>query len=139
MDRFLNAERESDATSRQAAVAADVAAVTTSSEYVITDDQFIAGLANRATPPMLVDTSFVRILSGDLSSAELERYASNPCTAAVLFFTRRLSLARLVGFRDLVARNYRRVKSYGPHQQLWMRAHRSCARPASLPNGARAQ
>jgi hypothetical protein len=35
--------------------------------YVITDDQYTVAQANRDTPPELVDTSKVRVLSGDLT------------------------------------------------------------------------
>ena len=55
----------------QLAVAQYLERHTAPNDYVITDDPLVLYLANRETPPELVDTSFVRLQSGGLTSAEL--------------------------------------------------------------------
>src|SRR5262249_2852406 len=46
-------------------------ASTAPGDLVISDDQFATALAGRSTPPELVDTSLVRVKSGDLTVDEL--------------------------------------------------------------------
>src|SRR5205823_3815526 len=52
-------------------VANDVRNAIAPDQYIITDGQFVAALADRNTPPDLVDTSMVRIASGYLKSQQL--------------------------------------------------------------------
>jgi 4-amino-4-deoxy-L-arabinose transferase-like glycosyltransferase len=65
-------------------------AETAPSQLVITDDQYLAALAGRDTPPQLVDTSLVRVSSGDLSTRSVEAIAERSGTHAFLFSTGRL-------------------------------------------------
>jgi hypothetical protein len=65
-------------------------AETAASQPVITDDQYLAALAGRDTPPQLVDTSMVRVSSGDLDAASVEAIAAGSGTHAFLFSTGRL-------------------------------------------------
>jgi hypothetical protein len=58
---------------------------------VVSDDQYIVALANRDTPPQLVDTSLVRIRSGDLTAEEVKAASQGPDGTAFLFATHRLS------------------------------------------------
>lgn len=69
---------------------AGLQAVTKPSEYVVTDDQYMAALAGRSTPPQLVDTSLVRVASGDLNTRSIEVIAERTGTHAFLFSTGRL-------------------------------------------------
>jgi hypothetical protein len=55
-----------------AQVAADLERATGPGQWVITDAQFAAALANRDTPPWLVDTSVTRISSGYLTRTYLK-------------------------------------------------------------------
>jgi hypothetical protein len=100
-------------------VAADLQRLITPNEQVITDAQFIAGLANRNVPPSLVDTSLVRIQSGYLTSQQVIVAASSPQVHAVLFFTGRLQ--RLSGFHAWVALHFHLAYRYGAGQELWVR------------------
>ena len=71
-------------------------ALTPPSEPVVTDDQYLAALAGRDTPPQLVDTSMVRIASGDLTTQSIEAIAERSGSHAFLFSTGRfLQLAGL--------------------------------------------
>lgn len=102
--------------------ASDLRAAIAPDQWVITDGQFIAGLADRSTPPDLVDTSTVRITSGYVTLAQLELVASNPRVHAVLFYTPRLSFLRATAaFHSWVAQHFRLIQTYGPGQELWVR------------------
>lgn len=100
-------------------VAHDLQAVTTPDQMVVTDAQFIAALANRNTPPDLVDTSGVRISTGSVTTQELIQGAELPQVHAVLFYTGRLTT--LPGFHAWVAQHFHLVHQYGSGKELWIR------------------
>jgi hypothetical protein len=79
-------------------------------EVVLSDDQYVAALANRDVPPQLVDTSAVRITSGYLTTPELERYITRNRIHVILFANGRFDL--LPGFRDWVAARYTQVETF---------------------------
>lgn len=89
-------------------------------QWVVTDGQFIAGLADRNTPPSLVDTSGVRFQSGYVTLAQLEQSATDPRVHAVLFYTARFS-DNARGFHAWVALHFHLFRVYGPGQELWIR------------------
>ena len=101
-------------------VANDLRHAITREQWVVTDAQFIAGLADRDTPPALVDTSRVRISTGYVTLAQLEQVASDPRVHAVLFYTDRL-YDELPDFLVWVARHFHLLHDYGPGQELWVR------------------
>jgi hypothetical protein len=105
----------------EAQIANDLRRATTPDQWVITDAQFIAGLAGRDTPPWLVDTSSVRISSLYLTSVDLILAASDPRVHGVLFATGRLASASLVDFHSWVAQHYRLFHNYGGGVELWRR------------------
>lgn len=111
----------SSETRRAALVAADLQRTITPDQWVITDAQFIAGSANRDTPPWLVDTSSVRINSGYLTVPELIQTASDQRVHAVLFATGRLAATSLIGFHSWVAQHYSLLRTYGAGIELWTR------------------
>jgi 4-amino-4-deoxy-L-arabinose transferase-like glycosyltransferase len=74
-------------------------ATTSPSDLVITDDQYLAAMADRNTPPQLVDTSMVRVASGDLTSRSVQAIAERSGTHAFLFSY--ASASRLMGLPDL--------------------------------------
>lgn len=76
----------------QRAAAAELARRVPPAELVITDDQYTVALAGRDVPPGLVDTSQVRIESGDLTGDELLTAAADPQVGAILDGTGRLRL-----------------------------------------------
>jgi 4-amino-4-deoxy-L-arabinose transferase-like glycosyltransferase len=79
-------------------------------EVVLSDDQYVAALANRDVPPQLVDTSAVRITSGYLTASELETYITRSRIHTILFASGRFDL--LPGFRDWVAVRYTQVETF---------------------------
>jgi hypothetical protein len=101
--------------------AADLEEATGADQWVITDGQFVAGLADRDVPPALVDTSTVRILSGYLSLSQLEQAAQNPRVHAILFDTGRFYGDSLAGFHAWVAQHFHLAHSYGSGRELWVR------------------
>ena len=119
--RSIGARAASSDTQNAARIAADLQRVTTPGQWVVTDAQFIAGLADRDTPPWLVDTSIVRISSFYLTAPELIEAASDPRVHAVLFATNRLVMAPVARFHDWVAQHFRRFRTYGPGMELWIR------------------
>lgn len=100
--------------------ASDLRQAITPDQWVITDGQFIAGLADRDTPPALVDTSTVRIKTDYLTLVQLERIASDPRVHAVLFYTDRFA-EQLPAFHAWVAGHFHLLHTYAPGQELWIR------------------
>jgi hypothetical protein len=105
----------------QAHVANDLRNSITPNQLVITDGQFVAALADRNTPPALVDTSLVRAGAGYLTLQQLLDIASQPQVHAVLFFTDRLYQSQLAGFHPWVAQHFHLKYNYGHGQELWVR------------------
>jgi len=108
-------------TQLETTVAADLQKATSSHQLVVTDAQFIAGLANRNTPPDLVDTSAVRITSHYLTLTQLESATSRPQVHAVLFFTGRFYLPGIAGYHSWVAQHFHLLHNYGDGRELWVR------------------
>lgn len=106
-----------DATNQS--VAHDLQNVTTSDQMVVTDAQFIAALAERNTPPDLVDTSSVRINAGSVTANQLIKDAEQPHVQAVLFYTGRIN--KLPTFYSWVTQHFRLVHSYGNGKELWVK------------------
>jgi hypothetical protein len=104
-----------------AQISADLRQVTTPSQWIITDEQFFAAMADRDTPPSLVDTSSVRIITGYLTNQQLIDAASDPRVEAVLFMSGRLRKAPIAVFHDWVAQHFGALHSYGPGIELWTR------------------
>jgi len=105
----------------EARVATDLDRAITPDQQVVTDAQFIAGLASRNTPPALVDTSMVRITTGSITLAQLEALAAQPQVHAVLFFTGRFGLPQVVAFHAWVAQRFHLLHNYGGGRELWVR------------------
>jgi len=105
----------------EARVAADLRAAIAPDQQVVTDGQFVAALANRDTPPALVDTSMVRIETHYLTLGQLESIASQSQVHAVLFFTGRFHLPDVAAFHAWVAQHFRLLHNYGGGRELWVR------------------
>ena len=121
---YNNAAQQSTSayTQLEARVATDLRNSIAPDQVVITDAQFIAALADRSTPPSLVDTSTVRIESGYVTLQQLESAASQPDVHAVLFFTNRLlTLPSVAPFHAWVAQHFHLKYTYGAGQELWVR------------------
>jgi len=119
--RRLSAQGRSAATQQMTETAADLQRVTTPGQWVITDGQFVAGLANRDTPPWLVDTSFVRVLSGYLTPRELLQTGADERVHAVLFAKGRLRAAPVAGFHSWVADHFHLLRMDNTGTELWVR------------------
>jgi 4-amino-4-deoxy-L-arabinose transferase-like glycosyltransferase len=105
----------------QPAVAA-LQASTAPGDLVVTDDPFAAGLADRSTPPELVDTTRVRMNSGQLTLAQAEEVTSRPRVRAVLLASDRL--VNLPGFQVWVTEHFPTVRDLGDGQLLYLRLSR---------------
>ena len=104
-------------------MAADLKGVALPKQWVITDDPFVAALADRDTPPWLVDTSLVRTLSGYLTSRELIQAGADARVHAVLFATGRLTAAPISSFHDWVTKHFHPVylDDVSTRVELWVR------------------
>lgn len=91
-------------TALQRQAAAALARFTIPADKVASDDQYVAGLADRDVLPQLVDTSQVRITSGYLTTAQIERLITESDTRAVLFASGRFAM--LPGFRSWVEAHF---------------------------------
>ncbi len=112
---------QSTSVSNDQVILSDIKKVVKPKEYMITDNQFLAGLANKRVPAALVDTSSVRIITGYLTSNELIYQAKDPNITAILFYSGRLNNAALFDFRSWVSHNYRNYKIYRPGVELWVK------------------
>ena len=106
---------------QEARISADLRQAITAEQWVVTDAQFIADMADRNTPPELVDTSMVRIVSGDLTLQQLIDATSRPQVHAVLFFSGRFYLSNVRPFHEWVAAHFHLLRSYGQGMELWVR------------------
>ena len=119
--RTAVAKSASEFTQLESKIATDLRLDTGPNQLVVTDAQFIAGLADRNTPPALVDTSAVRITSNYLTLAQLENTTSQPQVHAVLFFTGRFYLPNVAGYHSWVAQHFHLLHNYGAGKELWVR------------------
>lgn len=76
---------------------------TSPNDLVVTDDQYVAGLADRNVPPELVDTSQVRLKSGYLTRQQLEDIITHDDIRVILFASGRFDL--IPKFRSWVEAN----------------------------------
>ncbi len=119
--RTAVASSTSGLTQLESTVATDLRNATSADQLVVTDAQLIAGLANRNTPPDLVDTSAVRITSHYLTLKQLESATYQPQVHAVLFFTGRFYLSSIAGYHSWVAQHFHLLRNYGAGRELWVR------------------
>jgi hypothetical protein len=119
--RGLRVQAASTETQRMAQIAADLERATTPDQWIITDAQFVAALANRDTPPWLVDTSFKRVLSGYLTSQELMQAGADARVHAVVFATHRLTAAPIASFHLWVTEHFNLLRTYDTGIELWTR------------------
>jgi 4-amino-4-deoxy-L-arabinose transferase-like glycosyltransferase len=100
-------------------MAAALRATSLPGDYVVTDDQLLAGLADRDVPPQLVDTSLVRIQSGYLTATQLEAIITTSDARYVLFASGRFD--KITGFRAWVERNFTRFADFGAGRVLYIK------------------
>ena len=105
--------------SSEARVTAALRAGIAPHDLVVTDDQFAAALAGRSVPPPLVDTSLVRVRSGDLTADDAEAITDRPQVDGVLLASGRL--AALPGFRAWVGERFPDAVDLGGGRTLYLR------------------
>ncbi|HEX5545974.1 MAG TPA: glycosyltransferase family 39 protein [Ktedonobacterales bacterium] len=103
---------------RTLSMALALQSVSAPNEIVLSDDQYVAALANRDVPPQLVDTSAVRITSGYLTASQLEDFITRNRVHVILFASGRFDL--LPGFRDWVASRYTQVTTFDQNGALFL-------------------
>jgi len=120
---YQSAEKHGSDASKglQTRVVHDLRNAITPDQLVVTDGQFVAAMADRETPPELVDTSMVRVVSGYVTLQQLEAEASLPQVHAVLFFQGRLFLPQVAGFHAWVSQHFHLKYTYGSGQELWIK------------------
>jgi 4-amino-4-deoxy-L-arabinose transferase-like glycosyltransferase len=119
--QYYHTQQLSNAASQQQnKVIKDLQAATQSDQLVVTDGQFIAALADRNTPPSLVDTSSVRITTNYVTYQQLVQVAEQPQVHAVLFYTGRLA-REIPAFHTWVTQHFHLAKSYGGGKELWIK------------------
>lgn len=116
---YLNMRTQAGTTQTSLKVAHDLQEATQPGQFVITDAQFIAGLAQRSTPPELVDTSNVRISTKFVTTQQVIQLASQPRVRAILFYTGRLQ--NLTGLHNWVSQHFQRTHTYESGQELWVK------------------
>jgi 4-amino-4-deoxy-L-arabinose transferase-like glycosyltransferase len=119
-DRYASEDWKTAHATMPYRVVDDLHRYTSPDDLVVTDAHFLAALADRDTPAALVDTSYIRIYVGYLTSEDLIEQASAPEVKAVLIFPYLLN-ARLATFRSWVAQQFRPVADYGDNRGLWIR------------------
>jgi 4-amino-4-deoxy-L-arabinose transferase-like glycosyltransferase len=105
-----NAAANAPLPTRSIEMAIALQGVSAPSEVILSDDQYVAALANRDVPPQFVDTSAVRITSGYLTTTQLEDYITRNRIHVILFATGRFDL--LPGFHAWVAERYTEVTTF---------------------------
>lgn len=100
-------------------IASALRAETLPQDQIVTDNQYIAGLADRTVLPQLVDTSQVRIDSGYLTAQQLESVITKADARVILFASGRFD--RVPGFRAWVSENYVQVADFGDGRVLYMK------------------
>lgn len=113
-----NATANAPESTRTLEMAIALRGVSAPDEVILSDDQYIAALANRDVPPQFVDTSQVRISSGYLTSAQLENYITRNQVHVILFASGRFDL--LPGFHSWVAQRYTQVATFSHNGVLYL-------------------
>jgi hypothetical protein len=100
------------------AMVAAMRSQTSPTSPVVTDNQYLAAVAGRSVPPELVDTSFVRLATGNLSAPYLESIVRSEHVGGILFATGRFDLVS--GFRPWVSAHFDEGVSFPDGSQLFV-------------------
>jgi hypothetical protein len=104
---------------RDALLAAHIARSTAPGTLVVTDNPYIAGLANRDVPPQLVDPAATRMKVGLLTAHQAEAIVQQSRVGAILFDTGRFN--QIPAFPAWVKAHYSRVGA-AAGTQLYLKA-----------------
>jgi len=128
--RSLNADdaRAQPIPAIDTAMARALDATTGPNEVIVTDLQYVAGLADRSVPPWLVDTSQVRITVGYkdghfLSTGQVLDAIAHDHVRVILYggLSSSHRLKALPGFLPWVRQHYRPAVRFGPDQVLYIK------------------
>ena len=97
----------------------DLTTNTQRGQRIVTDAQFLTALADRDTPPWLVDTTLVRVGAGQLTEHQLIDSTGDPTVHAVLFYGNRLT--KVQGYKAWVERHFHLAEKYDDGNELWLR------------------
>jgi len=86
-------------------------------EWIVTDSLTLAFHADRDVPPELVNTSSMRIKTGQLTTAQAITWTKQYQPAAIIFWDDRLE--DLPGYAEWVEQRYRLVKKYGKERRVY--------------------
>jgi len=100
-------------------VISDLHRLTSSDAMIVTDAQIIAVLADRQVPPILVDTSHVRIDAHTLTTAQVIQSMSDPHVQAILWYSGRFHT--LPSLNEWVNQHWQLVADYGNGRMLYLR------------------
>lgn len=100
-------------------IAYTLASVVPPGDVVVTDDPYLAGLVGLRIPPELIDSSLVRIETGNLTAPQLETVITRDDVRAVLFETGRFD--HVPGFRAWVAHNFEVRQDFGGGRVLYVK------------------
>jgi 4-amino-4-deoxy-L-arabinose transferase-like glycosyltransferase len=109
----------SNAVGGQVLISYTLAGAVPSGDVVVTDDPYLAGLVGLRLPPELIDTSLVRIETGNLTAKQLETVITRDDVRAVLFSSGRFD--RVPGFRGWVTHNFEARKDFGGGRILYVK------------------
>ncbi|HTI14022.1 MAG TPA: glycosyltransferase family 39 protein [Dictyobacter sp.] len=115
------ADNNSPATQENRVIAQSLQSYIKPGELVITDAQFTLAMGNRSTPPYLVDTSSVRITTGDVTAQELITTASEPQVQGVMIAYSTERLDQVPQFDNWVHQHLHLVQKYSDGTQLWIK------------------
>lgn len=104
---------------QQVLISLDLATMSVPGEPVVTDDAYIAGLAGRNVPPQLIDTSLVRIQTGNLTAKQIEAIVTAQGIHAMLFESGRFDA--VPGLRTWVQQNFVVGKDFGGGRVLYLK------------------
>jgi len=102
----------------ESAMAQAVDRVAALHDLIVTDDDYVAGLAHRAVPPGLVDASSARIQMGDLTASRLEATVLSDGVHVILFANGTLSA--VPGFHAWVTQFFVDYADFGPGASLYV-------------------
>jgi 4-amino-4-deoxy-L-arabinose transferase-like glycosyltransferase len=102
-------------------LAGDLQKTTTRDQWIVTDAQYVAAMANRDVPPWLVDTSITRVMSKYLTTQDLTNAASDPRVHTIVFATGHFTLPQVADFHPWVKEHFDLWRSYGNGIEVWTR------------------
>ena len=106
LPRFLGRQKADPVEHSMVELAGDLQKTTTRDQWIVTDAQYVAAMANRDVPPWLVDTSITRVMSKYLTTQDLKNAASDPRVHSIVFATGHFTLPQVADFHPWVKEHF---------------------------------